>query len=1020
MVARAAYLEERILAQSRGTLDKSLVDNERLEWLMETWAGRVRGKNSDLGERLTRLGITVEQSRELVGRETNLTSHMPLPRWADVLRLALAEPGRIGLAPPNEPFAEALERFASYAISAVVRGSPSRRALAADLARPLLGRLAQISSRVFALEMRRRAPEGADYSQTESEERATAFQARIGSAEGLWEVLTRYPVLARVLGEVTSQWVDASNEILDRLAMDHSWLCEQLQCDLGPVVRLEGDRSDPHRGGRGVVFIYFEGGETLVYKPRSQSIDKAFSTFLAWLAGKIGESFVVPTILDRGTYGYATFIPPRECQDEAAVRRFYRRIGALLGATFVLHGTDMHGDNVIAHGEHPVLVDLEAMPHGTLRPATMGPLSADEVASRLLRSSVLQVGLLPSWRHGERGRPALDLSGVGRRGGDEIPREVLAWTGVGRDDMRLVRVAAKTAPSDNSPKLRGAAVRLEGFEDAVVEGFELSYRALLAQSAFLLQDPSSPINAFAQGPSRLLLRRTESYYDLLVESFEPWVLQSGVHRSIMIDAICRAVRSGRDWPLAEAEIADVLRCNVPLFEVCPRETYIRDSTGKIHYDMLASAPFDEVVARLRDLSPDDLRAQVASIRAALYSRTHVGHGREAAATGGYARSKGPPAKPIDHAVATGEFLLREAVRGQDNTLTWLAWEYLPDYRQLEVNPLGASLYSGRVGVALLFARLARSTGEPRWREAAQDSLATTLRALDERGARDLVEAVEIGGLSGAASLVYGLTSIAEALDDDRYLAAALQLAPKLPKVGEGDKIHDVVSGLAGAILALLRLHRSASDGRALDAATRCGELLYEKTGGLTRFTEDAVRRPGFAHGTLGIAAAIGNLGRVTKTASWAERGTALVRAEVKVREDDRMSDEGASSWCSGLPGVLTAWRLVGGPEEGEREIARAMTDRLAKGPQLELDDLCCGNAGVADILLTLERDGIAAPGSAGKRMARILATGPDEWRLSTSALLTPIAPGMFKGLAGIGYVALRAAHHGVPSVLAFE
>jgi lantibiotic modifying enzyme len=48
------------------------------------------------------------------------------------------------------------------------------------------------------------------------------------------------------------------------------------------------------------------------------------------------------------------------CANLQEVQHYYQRSGMLLGLLYVLGGTDMHHENLVACGEHPVLIDLEA------------------------------------------------------------------------------------------------------------------------------------------------------------------------------------------------------------------------------------------------------------------------------------------------------------------------------------------------------------------------------------------------------------------------------------------------------------------------------------------------------------------------------------------------------------------------------------------------------------------------------------------------------------------------------------
>src|SRR6516164_3119816 len=172
---------------------------------------------------------------------------------------------------------------------------------------------------------------------------------------------------------------------------------------------VAGGLGDAHRGGRSVLIAEFRSGLRVVYKPRGLAVDVHFQELLSWLDERGDHSpFRTLRILDRGTYGWAEFVAEQPCTSPDEVRRFYRRQGGYLALLYALDATDFHCENLIAAGEHPVLVDLEALFHPREPAAgathTDGP--ADDVAS-----SVLRVGLLPLRLWDGAGSDGIDLSG---------------------------------------------------------------------------------------------------------------------------------------------------------------------------------------------------------------------------------------------------------------------------------------------------------------------------------------------------------------------------------------------------------------------------------------------------------------------------------------------------------------------------------------------------------------------------------------------------------------------------------
>ena len=64
-------------------------------------------------------------------------------------------------------------------------------------------------------------------------------------------------------------------------------------------------------------------------------------------------------------YGWTEFIDHIGCADQEGFRQFFRRAGAWLALFHCFAATDMHQENIIAAGDHPVPIDLEMIFQGT-------------------------------------------------------------------------------------------------------------------------------------------------------------------------------------------------------------------------------------------------------------------------------------------------------------------------------------------------------------------------------------------------------------------------------------------------------------------------------------------------------------------------------------------------------------------------------------------------------------------------------------------------------------------------------
>jgi len=126
------------------------------------------------------------------------------------------------------------------------------------------------------------------------------------------------------------------------------------------VSELDASLSDPHHGGRSVIALRFNSGFKLIYKPRNLGLDVAYGGLLEWLNGRgVRWPFKVLKVLNRGTHGWIEFVEHHPCETKGEAENYHRRAGMLLYLLHVLEGTDCHCENLIACGDHPVLVDLE-------------------------------------------------------------------------------------------------------------------------------------------------------------------------------------------------------------------------------------------------------------------------------------------------------------------------------------------------------------------------------------------------------------------------------------------------------------------------------------------------------------------------------------------------------------------------------------------------------------------------------------------------------------------------------------
>ncbi|MGD2115069.1 MAG: type 2 lanthipeptide synthetase LanM, partial [Acidobacteriota bacterium] len=449
-------------------------------------------------------------------------------------------------------------------------------------------------------------------------ERFAAFRSSLYRREVALDVLARYPVLARALVLRLDQWREASFEMLDHLVADAPELRRRFVegGEPGRLVEVTGGLSDPHHGGRTVLILRFDGGWKIVYKPRPLAVERAFQQLLAWLNEKgCDPPFATLEVFDAGDHGWMEHVEPAACDSAEELGRYFQRQGANLAVLHLLDGTDVHHENLIAAGEHPVIVDLETLFH----PPVDGPSlrDADHHPGAPLRDSVLASGLLPQRIWGNRERAGVDISGLGSRPGQLTPQPVLAPTGTNTDGMRFERRPLEIPLAENRPRLRDREASVLDHGEDLEEGYTRLFRLLTAHRDELAAE-DGPLAAFAGAPVRIIFRPTAAYGSLLVEACHPHVAGNALERDRLLDRLWAGVRNRphveRLIPLEQEELA---RGDVPRFVGRPDSRDVWTGTGERLTEAFDDTGLERVRRRLARWSERDLARQRGVIRGSL-------------------------------------------------------------------------------------------------------------------------------------------------------------------------------------------------------------------------------------------------------------------------------------------------------------------------------------------------------------------------------------------------------------------
>lgn len=940
-------------------------------------------------------------------------------------------PGLSGFEWVLRPFTVRAGERLERGLSERARGLVDLAAVRADLERHLGGRLARAAARTLVLELYEARSAGRlDGDDTRA--RFRDFLGRTASRRGLTALLAGRPVLARILGRAALDAADAVAEVLERLADDHARLAAGLLAESGGavLVGVEPGAGDGHRGGRSVMLLRFADGTRLVYKPRPLSVHRHFNDLVAWFNALPGSvDLRTLRLLDRGGHGWVEFVAARPCASADEIETFYRRQGALLALLHLIDGTDLHHENLIAVGAHPVLVDVETLFHPPL-----AGIATDDPAARALHDSVYRVGLLPQLLVGD--DSALDISAVG--GGREAVSPVVRadWADAGTDRMRLVRRAGRFGESANRPRLAGRGpIEPAAHTEALCAGFRAGYAAVAAARKELLHG-TDLLTAFDADEVRVLVRPTWVYSTLLDESTHPGLLRDAGERQRVLERLRTDALGPVLAPdLVDEEIAQLWAGDVPLFTARPGRDRLWGAPGRPLAGRTELSGTARVAARLAALDTVDRQDQEWIVRAAMATASRAPVHRPVADRRVRTAERAPePERLLSAARSVGDRLVSLAYREGPRS-NWLGLELLDD-RYWRIGPMPADLAGGYTGPALFLAQLAALTGAGHYAEVARTALAPVPGLLDALRARPAdLGAVGSGAFSGLGGIAYALAETARLLDDPEvgsWASAALRLAGRAAR-SEGE--YGVGAGVAGGLVALLAAHRAGTGSgderrQTWRDARACADRLAA--------VDPTAGGPGFTTGAAGLGWALLRFAEAADgTAAGADAeggdryrlaGLSALRAAVAGEpEPDAGPGTGtgyggarASAWCRGSAGIALAVLDAPGALDDPHLAAwtRGTVEALGRDDPAADDSLCHGEAGLCELL------GHGAVPEARPhwiRRAGALLGSAEETGARSGAPDGVPHPGLLTGLAGIGHGLLRAGFpERVPSLLLLD
>lgn len=417
----------------------------------------------------------------------------------------------------------------------------------------------------------------------------------------------QYPVLKRLICEEQAKIKNLLLSIISSYVNDQGLLELKLKKCLRNVSIIDIDFgiADMHNN-KCTAIVTLSNDEKTIFKPTSALVSEAYCKLLDWDNQNSLQSGKYWT-LNRGAYHWQEYVEYKECLTYNDIDNYYNKAGAILFVVYLLNGNDYHYENIIASEANPILIDHETI----IQPSIKSKLKPLSLKKMQFDDSVLDSFLLPF--EAEFYNYPKGICGFGWH------KETFQYGCVkevinhNTDNWKLTtRIKRNDFFRKNLPVLNDKRMYLKNYLPSFISGFQNSYKLYLKNKTFLLSS-SSPLSYFSNIPIRFIWRPTNVYAEILTYMKSPKNLKCPkIYERKIREYLSRVFKKRKELEgfeyIQEAEISQMLRGNIPFFEVNTSSRNLYTEHGIIE-NFFELNCMENLERKLRKLSSKDLEFQ---------------------------------------------------------------------------------------------------------------------------------------------------------------------------------------------------------------------------------------------------------------------------------------------------------------------------------------------------------------------------------------------------------------------------
>ncbi|MCJ1978494.1 type 2 lanthipeptide synthetase LanM [Pseudolactococcus carnosus] len=712
------------------------------------------------------------------------------------------------------------------------------------------------------------------------------------------QIINKYPHWYSVINQFLLETSQFLIDFLRHLINDIDQITTKFFKSISKVENICLFAGDRHNG-KFVIEVITSCGD-FFYKPRSADIESAFQIVLQ----KISNS---PNILNmecvefQNHEKYSWFkkvqYKPIAKLDE---KNYYLRLGQLLAITYILNGGDIHYENIISHGEYPIIIDNEALLTSRLRfKKNSTPLLLQMDTINYLEDSVRNSLILPNViciRDNYFEFSPLKMYD------DELPNTP--------EDVRKI-FSHKIFKSD-----------LNRISPYICEGFYVVYKEICESKE---EYTKLFIELFGKLKVRFINKPTDDYAQIKELLLSP-ICMFDFRYAFAIAARILDTLSNKLKYEEQVEQKELLGFNIPFFEIKSNTKNLIMNHKKIFNNFFSETPIDSLKHKINLIGDKDLSRQIIIIKQMFMIMCSDFKVSELNSI-----KLDLNCRKIDYSKKEITNFIDETVNEifNNSTANPLTDQYIWSGPELQGNiengksfyhsiDYPASYYMGNVGILTGLLKLSMSSR--------YDKYVSKLIKDIEIDVNQIISITDgglnIGAFNGISQYVrlYLTLYTSDKISKSYFIRRTSILLNKIMSNILSDKKLDILDGIAGVILTAVKIFESDISNELNEIVKEllnkcCNHLIDSiiRRNGVTYFPfeqDDEKYFTGFAHGTSGIilalykASKISNLDSTKIIAELLNTERKLYNKSNKYWYSDNTQIDHSWGWCHGIPGIL--------------------------------------------------------------------------------------------------------------------